>query len=463
MENKFVMYTSSPEMPQVKQKLNRQETFACYLSFFIVFLIYEGFFILPDAVVVPLPGQFRIADSTFIIILLSFSAFLLGTIRSLAEHLEASLLVLTSCALIFLTVSMAKFTFGQSLLDGLLYIRHSFTYLLFFIFCTLLSTVNRLHFFLKIAAFVVTLLAFLALLQKHFPALPIFNFRSMGESQYLGKKNMRFGDYRLFFPNIEFTFFVYFMTLAELLNKRNITRLLPKLGFLCLIAYIVLATGTRVHLLAMTVVTLIAFVTGQRRSVKMVGIVLLILCISVETLSLAIHSEGISLFEENKFSNVIKYSMDTKEGSIQGRIFQNKMYWNNFLKSPLAGVGTLRYTAKLDDNYRKYGFYNNNDLGYMKILAEYGIVGIIWILWFYSYIFRKTKGVIATRRLAGEEDCRVFIAKGVQFYILYVAVSALTLPHFVEGRRIIPIVLAMVFIEAAHRSRPRIAASPLAA
>jgi O-antigen ligase len=285
----------------------------------------------------------------------------------------------------------------------------------------------------------------------------------MGESQYFDKKNLRFGDYRLFFPNIEFAFFVYFMTLAELLNKRNIKRLLPKLGFVCLIAYIALATGTRVHLLTMTVVTLIAFVTGWRRSVKMAGIVLLTLCISVEALSLAINSEGISLFEENKFSKVIKFSMDTKESSIQGRVFQNRMYWNNFQKAPLAGVGTLRYTPRLDTNYRRYGFYWNNDLGYMKILAEYGIVGIVWVLWFYSYVFRKTKGVIAANRSTGEEGNRVFIAKGVQLYILYVAVSAITLPHFVEGARIIPIALAMVFIEAARRSRPEIAATPVLA
>jgi hypothetical protein len=427
---------------------------ATYAAMFIVFLVYEGFFILPDAIVVPFPGQFRIADAVVMAYFLSFSAFLVRTLRVMRESAEASLLMLTACLLFFATVMMAQVSFGQEIMSGLMYIRHSFHYLLFFMFCSLLETETEMRRFIRIATCFVALLAVLAITQKYFPSLPIFNFRSIRVKQYLDENNIRLGDYRLFFPAIEFAFLTYFLNLADLLHSRKPGWFVFKLVFLCLMIYVVMANATRSYVITMALVTLVAFITGRRRILKFTGIALVVLAISGQALSLAITQEGIGLFEQNKLSRIIKLSVNTKEGSIQGRMFQNRMYWDNFFKSPLLGVGTLRYNPNLGESYRKYGFYNNNDLGYVKILAEYGMVGLLWVFWFYAYVFRRTRTVIRGAAVSGDISYPGVVARGIQLFFLFVAVSMVTIPHFIEGDRIIPIVLAVVFLETARRVLP---------
>jgi hypothetical protein len=321
-------------------------------------------------------------------------------------------------------------------------------------FSALLETEEEMRFFLRLATGLVALLAGLALLQKYFPTLPIFNFRSVRVSQYFDKRNIRFGEYRLFFPAIEFAFLLYFLTLAEVIQLRKARQLAPKLGFLCLVFYVVVAGFTRAYVITMVVVTLLAFITSSRRSLKTAGAVLLVLGISAQLLSSAITREGIEWFENSSLSKIVIHSMNTKEGSIQGRVVQNRMYVDNFLKSPLLGVGTLQYNSDIAASYRKFGFYNNNDLGYTKMLAEYGIVGILWVCWFYSYVFRGARAVIKGSYTAEGDSWPGVIGKGVLLFFLFVAISMATIPHFIEGDRILPIVLAMVFLEITRRSPP---------
>ncbi|MFZ2224233.1 MAG: O-antigen ligase family protein [Candidatus Deferrimicrobium sp.] len=428
----------------------------CLAALAIVSLMYEGFYILPDDFVVPVPGLFRISDALAVIVLLSFTAWLSKTVRILRERVEASLLVLTSCLLFFVTAVMAEATFGQPILTGWLYLRHSYNYLLFFMFSALLETEEEIRLFLWLAAGLVALLAGLALLQKYFPTLPIFNFRSVRVNQYFDKRNIRFGEYRLFFPAIEFAFLLYFLMLADVIRLGKVRWLAPKLGFLCLVFYVVVSSFTRAYVLTMIVVTLIAFIAGRRRSLKIAGAVLLVLGISAQLLSHAVTREGIELFERSSLGKIAVYSMNTKEGSIQGRVSQNRMYVANFLKSPLLGVGTLQYNSDIAATYRKFGFYNNNDLGYTKVLAEYGIVGILWVCWFYSYVFRRARAVIKGSRSQDGESFPAVIGGGVLFFFLFVAISMATIPHFIEGDRILPIVLAVVFLEVARHTQPAV-------
>jgi O-antigen ligase len=350
---------------------------------------------------------------------------------------------------------MAQMSFGQPFVDGLLYIRHSFNYFLFFPFFILLSTEGRMRFFLKITVIFVALLGIVALLQKADPSLPIFNYLGGGEGKYTDPLRMRFGDYRLIFPHVEFALLIFFMVLSELVNRNKVKWVLPKAAFLFLIAFVLVATGTRSHLIAVFIVSGIAFIAGPKRWLKISGVVFCALCLLLQIFSFAVSQQGFSFFTENKVAKTFESSLDTSDGSIKDRLAQCKMYWRNFLKSPIAGVGTLRYSSHPELNYRQYGFYNNNDIGYLKILAEYGLIGFLWVGWFFFYMAKGCWNIIKSAP-ADEKDvyCDV-IAKGILSYILYVAISMITLPHLIEGNRIIPIVLAMVFLETARRIRSK--------
>jgi hypothetical protein len=347
---------------------------------------------------------------------------------------------------------MANIFFHQPFFNGLLFLRDNFIYLLFFTFLVLIDSEEKLRVFIKLSVLLITCVALLAIIQKCFPQAPIFNYRFIGEERYSDIRHLRLGDYRLFFPHMSFTFLFYFIMLADLLHTGFDKKCLFKLFFVILIIFSVISTATRVHLITMTIVTTVAFLTSRKKILKITGIILLITGISIQALSLAVSKKGIGMFEENKLSQIILSAKNVNEGSIAGRLFQHDMYMKNFLKSPVLGVGTLRYNSKILEVYRKHKFYYNNDLGYSKMLAEYGLVGMAWLLWVYIYIFKKTRKISRISFSGNAILYPVIIARGVWLFFLYIVISSLTLPHFIEGYRIVPIVLSLVFLVIANNS-----------
>ena len=417
-----------------------------FLAILIVFIMLDSFFLLPDNIVVPFPGFFRLSDLFVFIVIFTFVLFPKRIITIFQEYTQLSLMVICACILFIITVIMANMFFHQSFFNGLLFLRDNFIYLLFFTFLVLIDSEEKVGFFVKISVMLITCIAILALIQKCFPQAPIFNYRSVGQEQYSDVRHLRLGDYRLFFPHISFALLFYFITLADLLHTGFSKKQPFKLFFIILIAYVVISTATRVHVITMSIVTLFAFLTGKKKTYRITGIILLTIGISVQLFSFAINKKGIAIFEENKLSQIIMSAKNLKEGSISGRMFQHNMYMKNFMKSPILGVGTLRYNSNIFKVYRRYKFYYNDDLGYSKMLAEYGIIGMLWLIWFYIYGFKKIRKIC---KFSNNALYSVIVAKGILLFYFYIVISSLTLPHFVEGYRIVPIVLSMVFLAIA--------------
>ncbi len=436
-----------------QQEPNCWDKFFSLLALLAIFIVYEGFSILPDSLVVPFPGQFRLADTSFIILFVSFSIFLPLIVRVVQRHRRISLLLFASAGMLFLAALMAKISFDQPFIIGILYIRHSFNYFLFFPFMILLSTEIRIKFFIKSGIIFVSMLAFGALMQKIDPSLPIFNYIGGEEEKYSNPDMMRFGDFRLFFPNIEFALLFFFIVLSDLVNNIKVRYFGFKAFFLCLISYVVVLTGTRSHLVAIIIVSVVVIMMGPKRWLKLYSIILFSFCIFLQIASYAVSQQGFSVFTENRVSKTLVYSVDKTDGSIQGRLEQCKMYWDNFLKSPIAGVGSLRYSQNKDYYYQKYNFFSNNDIGYLKILAEYGIVGFLWVLYFFYCIVNKHINTKFTSSRYYKENFSNILSKGVMYFISYVAVSMVTIPHLIEGKRIITIMLSIVFLESIKSSK----------
>ncbi|MDL1982912.1 MAG: O-antigen ligase family protein [Deltaproteobacteria bacterium] len=422
------------------------------LAILIVFIMLDSFFLLPDNIVVPVPGFFRISDILIIIVMFTFILFPNRIITIFQEYTQLSLIVICACILFIITVIMANIFFHQPFFNGLLFLRDNFIYLLFFTFLVLINSEEKLRVFIKLSVILITCVALLAIIQKCFPQSPIFNYRFIGEEQYSDIRHLRLGDYRLFFPHMSFTFLFYFIMLADLLHTGFDKKCLFKLFFVILIIFSVISTATRVHVITMTIITTVAFLTSRKKIYKIAGIVLLIIGISIQAFSLAVSKKGIAALEENKLVQIILSAKNVSQGSIEGRLFQHDMYMKNFLKSPVLGVGTLRFDPNYSNVYKKHKFYYNNDLGYSKMLAEYGLVGIAWLSWLYIYIFKKTRKISKVSFQGNDIPYPIMISKGVWLFFLYIAISSLTLPHFIEGYRIVPIVLSLVFLVIANNS-----------
>ena len=426
-----------------------------FLSLFIVFLMLDSFFILPDRFVVPFPGIFRISDVLVFIVLFTLALNFRRIILIIQENKQLTLLVFCACMLFIITAIMANVFFNQSIIDGLIVVRNRFIYFLLFTFIILLDSEEKTRLFIKMSAILVFFLCILALTQKIFPDLPIFNYRDIGQLQYSEIKHFRFGSYRLFFPHVSFAMLIYFIILSDLLYSKHINARILKILFVGLFVYTIIATGTRVHIFSMLFVTLLALLAAPKKGLKIAGILLAVIGLSVQALSIAISDKGIEVIEESRLSQVFKSTTDLSQGSIRGRMFQNGMYLENFKKSPIFGVGTIRYNPNIMEVYKKHKFYQNNDLGYVKMLAEYGLVGIAWLLGLYFYVFKKSRRVYRESLSRPQKPWFGLLARGVFFFFFYIFISSLTLPHFIEGYRILPIVLSLVFLTVANKQSKR--------
>lgn len=422
------------------------------LAGLIIFILLDSFFMLPDNIIVPVPGSFRISDILAVIVIFTFILFSNRIITIFQESTQPSLMVFGACLLFIITAIMANVFFHQHFFNGLLSLRNNFIYLLFFTFLVLIDSEEKLRVFIKLSVLLITCVALLSIIQKCFPQAPIFNYKFIGEERYSDVRHLRLGEYRLFFPHISFAFLFYFITLGDLLHTGFDKKYLFKLLFIILMVYIAISTATRVHVITMTIVTTVAFLTSRKKIYKITGIILLIIGICIQAFSFAVSEKGVAMLKENRLAQVILSAKDLSQGSIEGRMFQHDMYINNFLKSPVLGVGTLRYNSRIHEVYRKHKFYRNNDLGYSKMLAEYGLVGMVWLLWVYIYIFKKTRKISRISFSGNAIPYPVIIARGVWLFFLYIVISSLTLPHFIEGYRIVPIVLSLVFLEIADSS-----------
>ena len=139
----------------------------------------------------------------------------------------------------------------------------------------------------------------------------------------------------------------------------------------------------------------------------------------------------------------------------------------HFIKSPLTGVGNINSGTtrrrRVIRTYRKYGFFNGVDIGYLKVAAENGMVGIAWVIWFYSYMYRRSKQTLKKALALGDEPMAEAVARGLRYFLIYLAISGLTLPHFVRFERIPAIVLALAIMAVTRESlRLRTAAPAIA-
>ena len=408
-----------------------------YLLLLLVVLMYEGFGLLPESLTVLIPGYFRMKDIIFpVFVLLCCFKFASLTVV-FRRNTQASLIVLSFCLLLVLGIVMARAHFGQSIFTGFLKLRDNFNIILVFILFLLIDNEKDLSFVVRGLSLIVCVVGVLSVIQYFIPNVHIFSGKDI-EGIYSGTKLLRLGSYRLYFPAASLAVLLFCYTAGEIIIIDNPKFFYLKCTFLLFLFTLFFMQQTRARLLTLSVVSLIAIFMGKKVRYKIVATALVCLLVMIQLLFFSISGHGIISLKNSriyKLTQTVFSVFDKKqEASIRDRFIQAEMYTSYFQKYPICGAGTLAFGSPLS---KKYGLYNTSDLGYLKLLCEYGLVGMTWLVWLFIYVFRKSRVNLGDMNsLKDLPDIYMGIMYGTRFFYLYVLVSMLTLPHFSRGHTI---------------------------
>jgi len=412
----------------------------------LLFITHEAFYLLPESMVI-IPGVFRMSDAFFVI----FPLFVLTMPRTFSRYKEESMLVISFCLLLLLSCVIGHFSYGQSYTEGLLSVRRSFFWLSFFIIIPLLRDIRDVEKLIKLLTLLVWLYVVALIITKFAPGLGLIHYPKNLYDPFGGM--IRFGEYRLFFPYGNMTIMFFFLVLASFIRGETTSW---HLAFMVSAAYAIIASLTRGMIFPWLLGTGCAFIFGGSRTVRVIAIVCVILLLTVQVMSGALSGHGMSFIEESSLGKTVLRGGTL--GKEAGRMLQARMYLNKFLGSPLAGVGkfAIGKYSKIDDQggegtlmaYKKFGIFAGSDLGYLKILAEQGLLGIGWIIWWYSYFWRRLKQTLAKAKALGNIPQVVALCYGIACFTIYLLISGITLPHWVHPNHltVLPLMLSVMAV-----------------
>ena len=367
----------------------------------------------------------------------------------------------------FINPLMSQHFFGQPYLDGLLLIRQNLGWFSFFMFIVFIKDNEDVEKTITLLTLLVGFWVVLLLVTKWFPQLGVIQI----DPQYYIKNPgmIRFGEKRLFFPYGSIPIFIYCISLARFLHaprgERWTQKVLP-VSFFLVAGYAVLSTYTRALSFSLVVLTTYALLNCRRRILKYTAVGITVLVVSLQALIL-VSGADIPFLQETKLGKLILQSSDLPRET--GRKFEALMCVTHFLKSPITGVGTLRNLKDTDEiigvtrTYRKYGYFSGADIGFLKIAAEYGLLGISWVAWFFSYSYRKSKRTLAMALKKGDTPIIEAVARGQVYFLIYLFVSGFTIAHFIlpSGLHILALSLALMAItRVSMESKARLAVTP---
>jgi len=433
--------------------------FKKYFALLLIFIMYEGFGLLPQFLVVPIPGVFRLTDSFLLIVFIVYILNLRKIGYIFREHTQASIIILFGCLMFITGIFMAQFHFGQPILTGFLKLRQNFNLLLFFIILMLIYNEKEVTFFVRGISVIVCFIGVLAVIQYIIPDIPIFQGRDI-DALYSGEKLLRYGSYRIIFPAAHLAVLLYCYILGELIEIEKPNKFYLKVSFLIFLFFLFYIQQIRATILTITIVSIYALFTCKKTNYKVGVSILLFMLICGQLLSFAISNQGLSDLENSKIYYMTKSvlnAFDSDDSSINARFEQTDMYLHYFKKYPVLGSGTLAIESPLS---KKYQLYNTSDLGYFKLLCEYGMVGFFWFVWLFVYVHRRTKKILAEKSKSNIPDIVIGITKGTRLFYMYIGISMLTLPHFSRGSKIIYMMISIAFLEIVAKLSTQIRAKP---
>lgn len=376
-------------------------------------------------------GVFNIFDVGNGLILLGVAyAFLFrGRERSAVWNPFTLLIVIYIISALFQPV-IATMNYDQSLLDGLVTVRHQFYYFSFFLFLLLLDTPQKATKLLDMLTVIAVVLTVLGVI-NYFGTVIFY-------SEWAEGHGFRSGIKRAYIPAMPILSAALIWQFSKWITKTGNGGKSGAASILLLGAHFFRQSRGRL----LGVLGLIVVLLFYKRKFKLLGGMFL--------LAIAVVSIAQVTMKENIFLSPFKTAtqeVETGEGTWGARELQIAADMREFKANPVFGSGliALRLSKKIgmsmseiDDMQFKT---SNQDLGYYHWIKFYGVAGIIWLTFFYVQLLAKSR---KAERVAGPENKA--LALFAMSYVGFVIVTYVTLSHLTDPDGILLVCLTAVII-----------------
>lgn len=401
---------------------------------FILIILREFFLLVPQEFLV-LPGIIRIYDIGIMFCFLYLAGSILVNSNRYKFFLNSfSYLLLAFFTIIVFSPLVSFINFKQPYIEGFRAIRGSFFYVYFFVLLAGINTQTKLLNYiryLKILAVILTLIT----VAQYFFGLNIFH---PNNSLDIG----RLGMSRMLNPGLDIVTLMFFILLGGLICNNKFFSIFDK-SLLVLFSLQIVFSLTRSVVFGCIFSTIIALVISREYKnafkICFAGVMVSSMYLFIK-LSMGIHSDfGIGILSDLfhlTFDEITKV-----KGNVALRVTQAETYLKFGYENWFFGSGYIspigRVAIKL-----KYPF-ERQDLGYIIMFSQYGLVGLIWLTSLTIVFFKKGFRML----WSGINGVYRGIALGLVANFIFMMISFITLPHFIDPNRISVVAINLALLQ----------------
>lgn len=393
----------------------------------IVFFTMDMFSLVPGA---HIQGVFNVSDVGNALIGIGLIIMLLRSKNLAILKNPISLLILIYFLIISVQLALSMFYYKQKLLDGAIAARDQFYYASFFLFLLLLNDSSKIIKFLNSLSLISIFLIVLAVINYFGPT--IFYHK------YAEGHGVRSGITRAFVPAMQLISFVTLWEFCKWFNNKMDKKLGITAGFL-LGAHFLRQTRGRIIPLFFIMFSLL-FLKGKFKHA---------------TLAIVIGGIAVGIAQITMKQNVLISSFESSieevsegEGTWDARLMQISADIEQFMKHPIMGSGlsVMRLAPDMMGErdvqaFKMVGGGGRVDVGFTGWLQFYGIVGLIWLVFFFSTVWFL--GRKALHQAVGDQQTIVLFGLS---YMSFVMLSFITLNHLMHPSGIIFVCLGVTTI-----------------
>lgn len=401
------------------------------LIFLVLFCGFDSFYLLSWA---KLSGTFNISDPGLFLILGAVAAGLLLSHRVERQVLlrqPAFWLAQTYLVIVLIQVTLAAFNYRQSLLSGLIAVRHQFYYLALPLFFLLLRSIDDYQRLLNGLTYL-SLAVFALALVNYFGVTLFYG-------EYAHGHGSRSGVVRGFIPAMGLIGLAAVWEATKWINAERRERGSGIKAWVLLGAHFFRQTRSR--LVALVAVWLALMLVRRRYGLLFLSGILFTLTAATAQVVMT-ENLLLSLFSST-FSEVEK-----KEGTWEARLEQMQVVMQQFREHPLIGSGATllrideaKAAEAPEQTAVARALVHVADLGYASVLKGYGLVGLTWLAIFLLTLFAQAYH--AYRQ--GDSRQRT-LALFALSYLLFVVISGITINHFMFADGILMLCLVAALL-----------------
>jgi hypothetical protein len=337
-------------------------------------------------------------------------------------------------AIIILSPFISYINYGQPYVVGLRAVRGSFFYIYFFVLLCGIDTPLKLLRYIKYLKITALCLTLVAILQN---VLHINVFFSNHSNEIV-----RVGMNRMINPGLDIVMLVFFILIGNFIYSKKPNRIIDNVLLLILSIQILLSLTRSVIIGCLLTLVLIFIISREYKNAIKVSYagVMLISCYLFFKLSFGMHSNfGMGIISDLyhlTYSEVVN-----AKGNVGIRLLLAQTYLKFGFENWFLGTGYISPIGSVAAII-KYPILRQ-DLGYIIMFSQYGLVGLIWLAGLSLSFFRK--GFLLLRQSVVDEYRGIAI--GLIGNFIYLLVSFITLPHFIDPDRICVVAINLALFQ----------------